>query len=78
MPMEIKDQHLPFYSMIENIEANWFGEGSDELESYDPYYMGLLISNNPKSQKLYQFVKSQESNSSKLLYKFEIGDKDDR
>jgi hypothetical protein len=78
VPMEIKDQHLPFYSMIENIEANWFGEGSDELESYDPYYMELLISNNQKSQKLYQFVKSQESNSSKLLYKFEIGDKDDR
>ncbi|MEA3522447.1 MAG: plasminogen-binding N-terminal domain-containing protein, partial [Campylobacterota bacterium] len=45
-PMKIKNQKLPFYSMVENIEANWFGVGNDELESYDPYYMKVIVQSN--------------------------------
>ncbi len=51
-PLEQKDVKLPFYSRIETIEANWFGAGSDELESYEPYYYKLLIEANPKNKEL--------------------------
>jgi len=71
---EIKETKLPFYSMVENIEANWFGEGSDELESYDPYYMKLLVENNSKNLKLYRYIKSDDSNASILSDEFEIGE----
>jgi hypothetical protein len=73
-PMQISEQQLPFYSMVENIEANWFGEGNDELENYDPYYMQLLVLNNPKNKKLYAYIKSDDSNASVLLDEFEIED----
>jgi hypothetical protein len=43
---------LPFYSRVEEIEANWFGEGSDELEVYEPYYFELLIKYNPNNTLL--------------------------
>ncbi|MEA1920987.1 MAG: plasminogen-binding N-terminal domain-containing protein [Campylobacterota bacterium] len=72
--MEVENQKLPFYSMVENIEENWFGEGSDPLESYDPHYMELLVLNNPKNKKLYEYIKSNDSNSSVLLDEFEIED----
>ncbi len=76
-PMTIENQKLPFYSMVENIEANWFGAGNDELESYDPYYMKVLVQSNPKSKKLYHFIKSNDSNSSLLLNEFEIEENHD-
>ena len=44
---------LPFYSRITHIEANWFGEGSSELEEYAPYYIRLLAKYNPQSKKLH-------------------------
>lgn len=71
-PMPVEQTRLPFYSMVEHIEANWFGEGSNELESYDPYYMKLLVLNNPKNKKLYAYIKSDDSNASVLLDEFEI------
>jgi len=45
-----KEQHVPFYSRVLNIEANWFGEGSDEIEDYDAYYVDLLAKNNPQNE----------------------------
>ncbi len=71
-PMKVEDVKLPFYSMIENIQANWFGEGSSELKSYEPYYLELIIKNNSKNIKLYHFVKSLKNSSDKLLSEFEI------
>ena len=71
-PMKVENQELPFYSRIENIEANWFGEGNDELEVYDPYYMQLLVEHNTKNLKLYHYIKSNDSNSSVLLDDFDI------
>jgi len=76
-PMKVENQELPFYSRIENIEANWFGKGNDELETYDPYYMELLVENNEKNLKLYHYIKSNDSNSSILLDDFDIKAKDD-
>jgi len=42
---------LPFYSHIDEIEANWFGEGSSELKAYAPYYKALLKEYNPNKIK---------------------------
>ncbi len=72
VPMKVENLKLPFYSMIENIEANWFGEGSSELENYNPHYLELLVLNNPKNTELYQYIKSNDSNTSVLLKEFEI------
>lgn len=47
---------LPFYSRVEHIEANWWGEGSDELEAYEPYYFGLLKEYNPKNSELLENI----------------------
>ena len=43
---------LPFYSRIDEIEANWWGEGSGELDEYEPYYYQLLMENNPNNARL--------------------------
>ncbi len=45
-PLKQDSLKLPFYSRVDEIEANWFGEGSDELEVYEPYYFQLLVENN--------------------------------
>ncbi len=50
--LEQKSVKLPFYSRIDEIDANWFGEGSDELQEYEPHYFELLIEHNPKMQEL--------------------------
>ena len=63
---------LPFYSRVEEIDANWFGEGSDELESYEPYYYELMVENNPHSRKLYEYLQSRPSTDKRLLEQFEL------
>lgn len=57
---------LPFYSRAEKIEANWWGEGSSELEAYEPYYFGLLKEYNPLNKVLIENIE-----------KFEKGQKND-
>ncbi len=44
-----EEASLPFYTRVPNILANWFGEGSDEMETYSPYYIELLAQNNPEN-----------------------------
>ena len=51
------DDKLPFYYRFETIHANWFGEGSDRLETYDPYYFSYIARYNPKSALLANYVK---------------------
>jgi len=43
---------LPFYSRVEEIDAAWWGEGSGELDEYEPYYYELLLENNPDNEQL--------------------------
>lgn len=70
-----KETKLPFYSRVDEINAAWWGEGSDELESYEPYYLELIIENNAHDAKLYEYIKKSDINgSSDLLETFEIGD----
>ncbi len=63
---------VPFYTRVEEIDANWFGEGSDPIEDYDAYYLGLLVENNPRSKKLYDFVQSLPSANRELLHEFDL------
>jgi len=65
---------LPFYSRVEKIEANWFGEGSDELEDYEPHYYELLVEYNKKDETLYEIIKNGDEKLHFLLKKFEIGE----
>jgi hypothetical protein len=71
-PFHQKKTQLPFYSRIKKIEAAWFGEGSDEMESYAPHYYDLLVTYNPENQSLYKIIKQQKL--LKILQKFTIGD----
>ena len=51
-PLKQDATKLPFYSRVDEIESNWWGEGSDELESYEPYYFKLLMEHNPNNREL--------------------------
>jgi len=73
-PLVQDTTQLPFYSRIEKIEANWFGEGSDEMEDYSPHYYELLVAYNPKNEKLYETIKNGDEKLHYLLEKFEIGE----
>jgi plasminogen-binding protein pgbA-like len=56
---------LPFYIRIEEIDAAWWGEGSNELESYEPYYYELLTEANPDNKELQKIVKNFKAKASK-------------
>lgn len=66
------DPVLPFYSRVEEIDANWFGEGSGRLESYEPHYFELMVEYNPGSQQLYDYLQSHHSVDKRLLDEFEL------
>jgi hypothetical protein len=66
------DPQLPFYSRLEKIGANWFGEGSGRLDAYAPYYLELMVENNPQSKKLYDFIQSHPSADKQLLDDFDL------
>jgi len=64
--------HLPFYTRVPEIEANWWGEGSSELDEYEPHYYELMIKANPKDKKLYDIVKNGGKKLQDLLEEFNI------
>lgn len=63
---------VPFYTRVKEIDANWFGAGSDTIEDYDAYYLKLLVENNPHSKKLYDFIQSLPSSERELLDEFDL------
>ena len=67
------ETRLPFYTRVPEIDANWFGEGSDELEYYEPHYYTLLAEANSNNKTLYDIIKAKDA---KL--KAEDADDDDR
>ena len=73
-PLHQDGMKLPFYSRIDEIDAAWWGEGSDELEDYEPYYYGLLAEYNPKNKQLYENIKNGDEKLHHLLDKFKIED----
>ncbi|MEN8302723.1 MAG: plasminogen-binding N-terminal domain-containing protein [Campylobacterota bacterium] len=64
---------LPFYTRVQEIDAAWWGEGSDFLESYEPHYYELLVESNKKNKKLYEIIKNGDEKHHDLLDDFEIG-----
>lgn len=58
--IKTEEIQLPFYSRISNIEANWFGEGSSELEEYSAYYIQLLAENNPENKWIQDYKEAKE------------------
>ena len=65
---------LPFYSRVEEIDANWFGAGSDEMEEYEPHYYELLVEYNKKNKNLYNIIKKGPKKYHDLLDEFELGE----
>jgi len=64
---------LPFYSRVEEIDAAWWGEGSNELEEYEPHYYELMVLSNKKNKALYEIIKNGDPKHHDLLDEFEIG-----
>ncbi len=60
-PLKYSKAKLPFYSRVEKIEANWFGEGSDEIEDYASYYYKLLLQNNKANKELIEAIKTSQN-----------------
>ncbi len=64
-PLKQDSTDLPFYTRVEEIDAAWWGEGSDELESYEPYYYELLSEANPDNKELKKAVEDFNTKVSK-------------
>ena len=67
---------LPFYTRIKEIDAAWFGEGSSEMQEYEPYYCNLLISHNRDNKEIQEAcsmqadtIEGESSWSIKSIYK---------
>ena len=65
---------LPFYSRVDEIEANWWGEGSDELSDYETYYYSLLTKFNDDNKELYTNIEKSDEKNHALLDEFVIGE----
>ena len=71
-PLVKDNEVLPFYSRVEHIDKNWWGEGSEALTAYEPHYYKLLIDSNPKNVNLYNIIKKQDKKYDYLLKDFKI------
>ncbi len=74
-PLTQDSVKLPFYSRVEEIDANWFGAGSEELTEYAPHYYELLVEHNKKSEALYKIIQEGDVKLHPLLDKFELGNR---
>jgi hypothetical protein len=70
--LEQKEVHLPFYTRVPEIDDNWWGEGSGELEDYELHYYELMIKANPQNRVLYDIVKNGDEKLKELLEEFDI------
>jgi hypothetical protein len=57
--VQSKEQQVPFYTRVPNINNNWFGDGSDEMENYDAYYVDLLAEHNPQNNWIQKYQHSR-------------------
>jgi hypothetical protein len=72
---EQKNIKLPFYSRIDKIDKAWFGEGSEELQDYEPHYFSLMVKHNPKNRTLFETIKNSDKKLHSLLSEFDIEDR---
>ena len=73
-PLVQDDVVLPFYTRVPEIDADWWGEGSDELESYEPHYYSLLVDSNKQNKELYKIIENGDEKLHYLLKEFELKD----
>ena len=71
-PLLQDSKKLPFYMRVEEIEAAWWGEGSDELEDYEPHYYELMVTHNTKNAELFNIIKNGDQKLKFLIKKFDI------
>lgn len=64
--------NLPFYTRVPEIDSNWWGEGSSDLEDYEPHYYELMAKANPANKKLYETIKNGNKKLEYILEEFEI------
>lgn len=69
--LEQKTPVLPFYTRVQNINANWFGEGSSRLDEYEPHYYELLAKANNTNKKLYEILKNGGKKYADTLKEFD-------
>jgi hypothetical protein len=65
-------EQTPFYTRIPTIRAAWWGKGSSNLDSYEPYYLEEIALNNSKNKELYELYKAKFSRDSALLRNFDL------
>lgn len=58
--MPRKEVKLPFYFRFDKIREAWWGEGSDELTDYDPYYLHLIAKYNSDNALFAAYVKEHK------------------
>ena len=65
---------LPFYTRVPEISTSWFswGEGTSELDEYEPHYYSLLVEANPRNKQLYSIIKNSKQDVSDLLEEFKL------
>ncbi|EQB39604.1 hypothetical protein M947_06315 [Sulfurimonas hongkongensis] len=56
-----EETQLPFYTRIQEIDAAWWGEGSNKLNSYEPHYYELLNKANPDNKELANLIKNYKA-----------------
>ncbi len=66
IPLQRSEEKLPFYSRLATINADLWGEGSDELEAYDLHYLRLIEANNPDNKALKAFLSENSTVIEKL------------
>ena len=71
-PLLQETAQLPFYTRILEIDADWWGEGSDALEVYEPHYYELMATHNKQNAKLFDIIKNGDEKIHFLLKNFEI------
>lgn len=75
--VENNDTQLPFYTRVSHIEANWFGDGSDELEAYTPHYVEILSEMNPDNQWIQDYKRELEGKDDDDSSWFSFGSDDE-
>lgn len=75
-PLEQSETKLPFYSRVEKIDANWFGEGSSDMKEYAPHYYELMAKNNKNNKELFHIIKDiNQTQYTDILKEFESEEK---
>lgn len=63
---------LPFYTRIPEIDSNWWGEGSGNLEDYESHYYELIAKANTKNKELYEIIKNGDKKLQYILKEFDL------